>query len=112
MGLEQRRHHRLGVALEMQVHGADHSGLTFEEATSSDDVSRHGCSFHSSHRLDVGAELELEILRRSAGRRPPTPFLTQGVVLRVAEEADGQYLVSVTFTGPQFPTFASEGTGD
>ncbi len=111
MGEENRRHHRLGVALEMQVRGKDCYGEPFDEATSSDDVSRGGCSFDTTHEVELGAELDLEILRRFAARRPPTPFLTTGVAVRVVAQQQDQYRVSVRFTGPQFPVFSSEGTG-
>jgi len=110
MGDDSRRQHRLGVELEMRVSGTDCSGLHFEEATSSDDVSRGGCSFHTSHELKIGSELELEILRPAVGRRPPTPFLTKGVVLRAIDTGAGQYTVGVQFTGPHFPTYSSETT--
>ncbi len=110
MGEEQRHHHRAGVALETRVRGTDRSGIPFEETTSSDDVSRGGCSFHSAHDLAPGTEMELEILRRSAARRPPTQFLTTGVVLRSLKLQPAQYKVNVKFTGPQFPAYSSETT--
>ena len=110
MGEDQRRYHRLGVALEMRVRGNDHQGHPFEEATSSDDVSRGGCSFHLSHEVAMGSELELEILRRPVPRAAPTPFLTKGVVLRVIQVEPDQYNIGIRFTGPQFPTFSSENT--
>ena len=110
MGQDQRRQHRLGVELEMRVSGTDRYGLPFEETTSSDDVSRGGCSFHASHEVNTGSELELEILRPGVGRRAPTPFLTKGVVLRAINTGPDQYKVSVEFTGPHFPTYSSETT--
>ena len=110
MGENNRHQHRLGVELEMRVSGTDQDGLPFEEATSSDDVSRGGCSFHTSHEVNIGSELELEILRPGVGRRPPTPFLTKGVVLRAIHTGPDQYTVGVQFTGPHFPTYSSEGT--
>ncbi len=110
MGEDNRRQHRLGVELEMRVSGTDRSGARFEEVTSSDDVSRGGCSFHTSHELKIGSELELEILSPGVGRRPPTPFLTTGVVLRAVNNGLGQYTVGIQFTGPHFPTYSSETT--
>lgn len=110
MGEDLRHHHRVGVSLEMRVRGTDRSGTPFEEATESDDVSRRGCSFHTAHEIELGKELELEILRRAAARRPPTPFLTTGVVVRALQLEPHQYRVSVQFTGPQFPAYTSETT--
>jgi hypothetical protein len=110
MGQELRRYHRVGVALEMRVRGTDRSGVAFEETTASDDVSRGGCSFHSAHEIEMGKEVELEIYRRTAPRRAPTPFLTTGVVVRATQLEPDQYQVSVQFTGPQFPAYASETT--
>ena len=110
MSEEMRRYHRMGVALEMQVSGSDRRGAAFEEKTSSDDVSRGGCSFHTQHELPTGTELELIIFRRSATRHPPTPFLTTGVVVRTANVDANHFKVSVRFTGPHFPTYASEST--
>ncbi|MBI2816289.1 MAG: PilZ domain-containing protein [Acidobacteria bacterium] len=110
MSEEMRRYHRMGVALEMQVSGTDRRGVAFEEKTSSDDVSRGGCSFHTERELPTGTELELIILRRSAARRPPVPFLTTGVVVRSGNVDAKHFKVSVCFTGPQFPTYASEST--
>jgi len=107
---QQRRHHRLGVALEMRVRGKDRMGISFEETTESDDVSRGGCSFHSSHEVETGAELELEILRRFVAHTPPTPFLTTGAVLRVVPLEQERFEVSVRFTGPHFPSYSSEST--
>lgn len=111
MSEEMRHYHRLGVALEMQVSGTDRRGVAFEEQTASDDVSSGGCSFHTGHELPAGTELELIILRRSVARRPPTPFLTTGVVVRSVNLDAKHFKVSVRFTGPQFPTYASESTG-
>jgi len=108
MGDDHRWQRRVGVALEMYVRGMDRHGMLFEEATSSGDVSRGGCSFHTSHELDIGSELELEILRPAAGRRPPTPFLTKGVVVRAVKAEGDQYNIGVQFSGPRFPTYTSE----
>ena len=94
----------------MRVRGIGRDGLPFEEATSSEDVSRGGCSFHTSHELDVGSELELEILRRAAGHRASIPFLTTGVVRRRINVEPDQFVLAVEFIGPQFPTFVSETT--
>src|ERR1700704_641501 len=110
MAENQRRQKRLGVALAMRVRGVDRYGLPIEVTTSSEDVSRGGCSFQISHEVKMGAELELEILRPSSGRRPPAPFLTMGIVLRVSTAYSDQFIISVQFTGPQFPTYSSETT--
>ena len=110
MGVENRRQRRIGVALEVRIRGKDRAGLPFEETSSSENVSRGGFSLQSSHDLELGTELEIEIERRIPGRGEVSPFLTQGVVLRAAPTGDGLYAVGVRFTGPQFPTYASEST--
>ena len=108
MGLENRRQSRIAVALEVRIRGTDLYGLSFEETTSSDNVSRGGCSVETSYELEVGSELELEIMRRVPGRGGVSPFLTQGVVQRVAKAEDDRQIVGIQFTGPQFPTYSSE----
>lgn len=110
MGAEHRRQHRLAVALEVRIRGADRAGLPFEETIHSDDISRAGCSLEVSRELDLGAELDIEILRRLPGRGGLIPFLTRGVVLRSVPAGDDRYLIGIQFTGPQFPTYASEDT--
>ena len=120
MGTEQRRQNRLAVALEVHVRGTDRAGLGFEESVFSTNISRGGCSVEISRELDVGAAVEVEILRRVPGPAGVSPFLTQGVVMRCvpgapADPASGSandlYSVGIQFTGPQFPTYASENTG-
>ncbi len=111
MGEEHRRQRRISVGLEVRVRGKDREGLAFEEATVSDDVSRGGCSFHVSREVELGSELEIEILRRALARRELPPFLTTGVVVRSSKADLDQYLVAVQFTGPQFPTFSRETPG-
>ena len=105
---QSRRQHRIGVALDVRIRGKDRHGQPFEEMTHSDDVSRGGCSFHTTHELGVGTELEIEIFRHIVGS---LPFLTRGMVLRVAAAEGRQFSVGVRFTGPQFPTYTSESTG-
>jgi len=113
MGVEHRRQHRLGVALEVRVRGVDRAGITFEESVLSHDISRGGCSLEISRELESGAELEVEILRHVPGPAGANPFETQGVVLRCVPAAgpgDDLYTVGIQFTGPHFPTYASEGS--
>jgi hypothetical protein len=102
---ESRRQHRIGVALDVRIRGKDRHGQPFEEMTHSDDVSRGGCSFHTTHELAVGAEVEIEIFRHVPGS---APFATKGMVLRVTAAEPRQFSVGVRFTGPQFPTYSSE----
>ena len=110
MGLENRRQHRISVALEVRIRGTDLYGLPFTETTSSSNVSRGGCSVETSYELAMGAELEVEILRRVPGRSEPSLFLTQGVVMRVAKAEEDRFAVGIQFTGPHFPTYSSEST--
>ena len=111
MGVENRRQRRIAVALEVRIRGTDRAGLRFEETTFSDNLSRGGCSVEVSRELDLGTELEIEILRRIPGRREPSPFLTRGVVMRSVPAGEDQYTIGIHFTGPHFPTYASENTG-
>ena len=108
MGEEQRRQHRIGVALEVNVRGRNRRGLPFDETTQSNDVSRGGCSFHSVHDIAVGSEVEIEIVRHITGSS--NTFTTRGLVLRTAEEAPERYFIAVRFIGPQFPTYSREST--
>ncbi|OFV96064.1 MAG: hypothetical protein A3F68_02035 [Acidobacteria bacterium RIFCSPLOWO2_12_FULL_54_10] len=108
--MEQRRQHRLDVALEIRLRGTDALGLPFEEKTQSSDVSRGGCSIQTSLDLPVGTELEMEILRRVPGHVDLVSFLTRGIVKQARSQPDGNYTVGILITGPQFPTYTTEGT--
>jgi len=117
MGVEHRQQHRLAVALEVRIRGVDRAGITFEESVFSHDISRGGCSLEISREVEVGAELEVEILRHVPGPAGTSPFETRGVVLRsvpaaAPDGASGEevYTVAIQFTGPHFPTYASEET--
>jgi len=105
---QQRRQHRIGVALEVWIRGANRHGIAFEEVTHSDDVSRSGCSFHTTHEVALGAEIEIEIIRHITGSS--SSFRTRGRVLRVTPEAPERFFVGVRFIGAQFPTYSSEST--
>ena len=108
MGAENRRQRRIEVGLEIRIRGTDQYGLPFDETTTSDNVSRSGCSLETSHEVAVGAELEIEILRRVPGRAGRTPFLTKGVVMRATQLEPDLYALGIQFTGPRFPTYSSE----
>ena len=105
---EKRRQHRIGVSLEIHIAGRDRHGIAFEEVTHSNDVSRGGCSFRTTHEVASGAELQIEIIRHITGSQ--SSFLTRGVVLRVSPENPDGWLLGVHFIGPQFPTYMSEST--
>jgi len=112
MGADHRRQHRIAVALEVRIRGVDRVGLSFEEVIHSDNVSRGGCSVEIPRELNVGAELDIEILRHLPGRAGLI-FLTRGIVVRSAPAGppgEDHYLIGIQFTGPQFPTYASEET--
>ena len=111
MGIEQRKQHRIGVALEIRVCGTDRYGLPIDETSTSDNISRGGCSVQIMQEAELGAELDVEIHRRVPGRAETTPFLTKGVVLRVARAEGDLYTLGIRFTGQQFPTYSSETTG-
>ena len=108
MGEEPHRQHRIAVALEVRIRGVDRAGLPFEETIHSDNISRGGCSLEVSRELDLGAELDIEILRHLPGRGGLVSFLTRGVVLRSVPAGEDRYLIGIQFTGPHFPTYASE----
>jgi hypothetical protein len=103
-----RRQHRIGVALDVFISGTNRYGHPFEEMTSSNDVSRGGCSFYTAHEVDVGAVLEVEIIRHLTSAQ--STFMTQGQVLRANKEGPERVLVAVRFIGRQFPTYSSEST--
>ncbi|MBI4464743.1 MAG: PilZ domain-containing protein [Acidobacteria bacterium] len=111
MGIEQRKQHRIAVALEIRVCGTDRYGLPIDETITSANISRGGCSVQILQEAEVGAELEVEILRRVPGRAETVPFMTRGEVVRVTRGEDDLYMLGIRFTGPQFPTYSSESTG-
>ena len=117
MGAEHRKQHRLAVALEVKIRGMDIAGIRFEESVFSHDISRGGCSLEITRELEVGSPLDVEIVRHVPGPAGDVPFETQGVVMRSVPVAgadgasgDEHYTVGIQFTGPHFPTYASEET--
>jgi hypothetical protein len=104
---DNRKQHRIGVSLQVRIRGKDRGGKPFDEMTHSDDLIRGGCSFHTTHELAVGAEVDVEIYRHI---RSASPFITRGVVLRATPADPGQFAVGVRFTGPHFPIYTSETT--
>lgn len=108
MTTEQRRQHRIGVALEVRVKGHSASGAELSETSFSNDVSRGGCSFPSFYDYPIGSEIEIEIYRRTAGPFGTSPFLTRGEVVRQFDDPEGTRMIGIRFTGPQFPTYSPE----
>ncbi|HKC12961.1 MAG TPA: PilZ domain-containing protein [Vicinamibacteria bacterium] len=58
-GGERRQSIRMGLALPMRVQGFEADGSTWEEATTTDDISEGGCSFPVSRRVELGQVLLL-----------------------------------------------------
>lgn len=110
MGIEQRKQHRLGVALEIRIRGTDRYGLPIDETAVAANISRGGCSVQIMQEVELGAELDVEIHRRAPGRISAAPFLTKGEVLRITRGDGDLYMLGLRFTGPQFPTYSSETT--
>jgi hypothetical protein len=58
---ERRQSIRMGLALPMRVQGFEADGSTWEEDTTTDDISEGGCSFPVSRRVELGQVLLLFI---------------------------------------------------
>lgn len=58
---ERRQSIRMGLALPMRVQGFEADGSTWEEDTTTDDISQGGCSFSVSRRVELGQVLLLFI---------------------------------------------------
>jgi hypothetical protein len=56
---ERRQSIRMGLALPMRVQGFNADGSTWEEDTTSDDISEGGCSFPASRKVELGQVLLL-----------------------------------------------------
>lgn len=106
----RRRERRVPAHLPMLVRGTDSSGLSFEEKTSSEDLSRGGAAFATHFVLDVGAEVEIHIT--SLPSAPDSEYSTRGrVVHHRPGKNDREQIVGVEFTGPRFHRmFVSEST--
>ncbi|HEY7513077.1 MAG TPA: PilZ domain-containing protein, partial [Vicinamibacteria bacterium] len=60
-GAERRRTSRLGIAIPVRVQGFLSDGGTWEEITSTDDISAGGASFSVSRSVELGQVLHLSL---------------------------------------------------
>jgi PilZ domain len=88
----------------MTVRGRDRGGFLFEESTSSENVCRSGAAFRIRYDVTPGSDLEINIpFAQYTSRRSKTDFATQGRVVHVSGETNGDgRLVGVQFIGPRF----------
>lgn len=107
MGVEQRRQSRLNVSMQALVKGRDRFGEPFDEAISSENISRGGLMLLTKRELQEGADLDITIPRPPIGRREQAPFFTTGKIVRIIPDGE-EFRIAVQFTGPQFRTFVKE----
>ena len=107
MGIDQRKQARLSVSMQALIKGTDRLGIPFDEASSSENISRGGLAFLTKRELEPGAELDIVIPRPPIGPREQAPFFTTGKIIRIFPQGD-EFRIAVEFTGPQFRTFVKE----
>ena len=98
MGVEHRKQSRLGVSMQVLIKGTDRLGSPFDEASSSENISRGGLAFLTKRELEPGAELDIVIPRPPNGPREQAPFFTTGKIIRILPEGD-EFRIAVEFTG-------------
>lgn len=103
---EKRKERRIRVRLPVEVRGVDRSGVRFNERTESEDLSRQGAAFVLSRDLDLGADLDILIVRPPRGKsaaRESTPgdFATQARVRHIQSAQAGR-IIGVEFIGSHF----------
>ena len=100
---KQRSERRISVRLPLRVRGFDSRGVRFEEETSSENLCRSGAAFVTRFDVALGSDLEIRIpFSRYPSRRSEPDFSTNGRVVHVYSQANGERLVGVQFTGPRF----------
>lgn len=107
MGIDHRKQSRLSVSMQALIKGTDRLGSSFDEAASSENISRGGLAFLTKRELEPGAELDIVIPRPPIGPREQAPFFTTGKIIRILPEGD-EFHIAVEFIGPQFRTFVKE----
>ena len=99
----QRSERRISVRLPLRVKGQDARGFTFEEDTASENLCRSGAAFRTRFDVAIGSNLQIRIpLQGTAPRREENDFETQGRVVHVRHDPDGERVVGVQFVGPRF----------
>ena len=100
-----RAERRIAVRLPITVRGVDASGVTFEEATSSENLCRGGAAFRTRFDVAVGMDLDISIpLSQTGARRKhkDDDFAAQGRVVHVRDSDTGERLVGVQFINNRF----------
>ena len=108
MGIEDRRHERLDIAIEVRVRGLEKNGKPFSESTLSGDISTSGCSLFLSYNVAAGAELELEFLHRVPDKKEPRVLPFRGKVVRITPVNAVQYTMGIQSLNGVFPAAALE----
>lgn len=103
MGIEQRRHERIDIAIEVRVSGTGKDGQPIEESTLSGDISLSGCSVLLSQELEAGLELNLKFLHRTPGAEEPRVLEFRASVVRSKPMNQEQYIVGMQFLNGSFP---------
>ena len=103
MGIEQRRHERIDIAIEVRVSGTDKGGQPIEESTLSGDISLSGCSVLLSQELEGGVELNLKFLHRTPGVEEPRILSFRAAVVRSIPMNQEQFIVGMRFLSGTFP---------
>ena len=103
MGIENRRHERIDIAIEVRVSGTDTGGQPIEESTLSGDISLSGCSVLLSQELAGGVELDLKFLHRTPGVEEPRVLELHASVVRSIPMNQEQYIVGMQFLNGTFP---------
>ena len=102
MGIEDRRHERIDIAIQVRVSGRDRDGRPIEESTLSGDISLSGCSVLLAQDLDAGTELALKFLLPVPGQEPRV-LAFRGTVMRSEAMNEAQYIAGIQFLNAVFP---------
>ena len=103
MGIEDRRHERIEVAIQVRVSGRDQDGRLIEESTLSGDISLSGCAVLLARYLDGGTELDLRFLCPVREGQEPRVLSFRGAVVRSTPMNEAQYIVGIQFLNGSFP---------
>lgn len=104
MGSERRQHERLGLAIPVRVQGYQTGGATWEELSTTIDVSLRGASFSLNHPLELGHVLRLTLALPKRLRNFDTTDSSYRVysLVRFVERRSERPRVGVLFFG-QYP---------
>jgi hypothetical protein len=102
MGIEDRRHERIEIAIEVRVSGRNKDGRLIEESTLSGDISLSGCAVLLPYALDGGTDLDLQFSLPVPGQEPRAVRL-RGSVVRSTPMNEAQFIVGIQFLNGSFP---------